>query len=109
MPQTASKRNMRYASKSLFSDEPQTETFNGAGPASGAPARNIVGDQGVDKLKAQGRGVATPGEDQLTPNEMAAKKAKAKADMEAENADLVGRVKKAMGKRGGPLVQSNYE
>ena len=115
MPKTNTKRNLSYAAKSYLSEEPESSSFNGRDSvqtrksATGADPRNIVGSQGVDKLKREGAGVATPSDKQLTPNEMAAKKAKDAAAEEEFSQGLYKSVKKAMTKKGGPLMQSNYE
>lgn len=98
----------RYASKSYLEDEPEVGAL-GSAPNPKTPARNVVGDQGVAKLKAKGRGIATPADDQDTPTQVSDKRAAAKKKMEDDNEDLLGRVKKAMTKSGGPLSRSSYD
>lgn len=114
MPKTYLPRNKTYASKSLFTDTPETENMGSDSSQTrksvkGADARNVVGDQGVAKLKREGRGVATPSAKQETPTEMSARKAAQKKAMDDENDELVGKVKKAMSKPGGAGARANYD
>ena len=118
MPKTNTKRDLSYASKSYLSrpeSPPESESYAGMDSvqtrksSKGADPRNIVGDQGVQKLMRKGRGVASPSSPQLTPNEMAERKAKEAADEEEFSQGLYNSVKKAMTKKGGSQMRSNYE
>lgn len=95
------------ASKTYYTNDEVTGVDGKTKLVDPAQTRNYVGDQGAAKVaKGKSTDVVSSSDAQETP---AAKRIRLKKAMDDENDELVGKVKSAMGKRGGPLVQSNYE
>lgn len=112
MPKSATPRR-RYGETSLQTSNIVTDpSTNKRKHVTDEQTRNAVGDQGAEKLResrktmTQKDDLVSSSDKQSTPAE---RRAAAKAAMDKENDELVGRVKKAMGKKGGPLMQSNYD
>lgn len=112
MPKSAATRR-RYGETSLLTSniisDPGTNTRK---HATDEATRISVGDQGAEKLResrktmTQRDDMVSSSDEQETPTQRRVRQKKA---MDAENDELLGKVKSAMTKRGGPLVQSNYE
>ena len=112
MPKTNSTRR-RYGSTSMFTNDQVSDPSTGKSKyVPNDELRNSVGDQGADNIKkarttkTQADDIVSSSDAQETPHD---KRIRLKKAMEAENEELLGKVKSALSKKGGATSRSNYE